>query len=106
VLAAVERIDIVILVDANRRDIGIELVAGRQFRPVVGDLIPKAARTEYDRHGDPPWFDVAGPLAAIIRARLCAATAAACGWSRAARCLPLAQHRACRSTVDYSVRAS
>ena len=35
VLAAVEGVDVVVLVDADRRDIGVELHAGRQFRPIV-----------------------------------------------------------------------
>ena len=51
--AAIERIDIVVLVDADRGDIGIELVAGRQFCPIVDHLEPEAVRSEYHRHGTP-----------------------------------------------------
>jgi len=34
-LAAVESVDVVVFVDPDRRDIGVELHAGRQFGPVV-----------------------------------------------------------------------
>jgi hypothetical protein len=50
-LTAIEGVDVVVLVDADRRDIGIELHAGRQFRPVVGNLIAIAVCSEHDRHG-------------------------------------------------------
>ena len=49
-LAAVEGIDIVVLVDADRRDIGVEFVAGRQFRPALGNLVPVPLRAQHDRH--------------------------------------------------------
>src|SRR5215467_14198193 len=51
VFAAIEAIDIVVLVDPNGGDIGIEGPAFRQFGPVVGDLVTKAVGSEYYRHG-------------------------------------------------------
>ena len=50
VLAAVEGIDIVVFIDPDRRDIGVELHAGRQFGPAVIDLVTVAVRPQYDRH--------------------------------------------------------
>ena len=51
VLAAIKGIDIVVLVDPDRRDIGVEFVAGRQFRPALGNLVPVPLRAQHDRHG-------------------------------------------------------
>jgi hypothetical protein len=53
VFAAIEAVDIVVFVDPDRRDIGIEGPAIRQFGPVVNDLVTKAVRPEYYRHGGP-----------------------------------------------------
>ena len=50
-LAAIERVYIVIPVDADRGDIGVEFIAGRQFRPILSDLVAIAIGSEYDRHG-------------------------------------------------------
>src|SRR6516165_9342173 len=50
-LAAIKGIDIVVLIDADRRDIGVELHAGRELRPVVLDLIAVAVGSEYRGHG-------------------------------------------------------
>ena len=44
VRAAVERVDPILRVDADRRDVGVELTAGRQLRPVVDDLVAIGAR--------------------------------------------------------------
>jgi hypothetical protein len=52
--AAIEGVDIVVFVDADRRDIGVELVARRQFGPALGDLVAVAVRAQYDRHGASP----------------------------------------------------
>ena len=57
VLAAVEDVDVVLLVDPDRGDVGVELPPRRQLRPVVDDLVAVGARAQYDRHGVPlpPW---------------------------------------------------
>jgi hypothetical protein len=52
-LAAVEGIDVVVLVDPDGGDIGVEFHAWRQFRPVITNLIAIAVRSQYYRHGDP-----------------------------------------------------
>src|SRR5215472_9126840 len=49
--AAVEGVDVVVLVDPDRCDIGIEGPTFRQFGPVVDDLVSKAVRSQYYRHG-------------------------------------------------------
>jgi hypothetical protein len=54
VLAAVEGVDVVVLVDADRGDIGVELHPRRQFRPAVIDLVAVAVRAQYDCHGASP----------------------------------------------------
>jgi hypothetical protein len=51
VLAAVEGVDVVVLVDSDRRDVGVELHARRQLRPAVVDLVAVAVGAQYDRHG-------------------------------------------------------
>ena len=55
-LAAIEGIDIVVRVDADRRDIGVEFHAGRKFRPIVADLVAVAVSPKYDRHGGSSLF--------------------------------------------------
>jgi len=50
-LAAIEGVDIVVPVDADRGDIGVELHAGRELCPVVLDLVAVAVGPEYRRHG-------------------------------------------------------
>jgi hypothetical protein len=57
-LAAIEGVDIVVLVDADGRDIGVELHAGREFCPTLGHLVAIAVRPEYHRHGVPLVFCV------------------------------------------------
>src|SRR5260370_13364160 len=52
VLAAVEGVNVVVLVDADRGDVGVELHARRQLSPIVADFITIAVRPEYYRHGD------------------------------------------------------
>ena len=59
VLAAVERIDIIVPVDTDRGDIGVEFHARRQLGPPVIDFIAIAIRPEYDRHG------ISSPLPAL-----------------------------------------
>ena len=48
--AAVERVDPVLRVDADRGDVGVELLPRRQLRPVVDDLVAIRARAQDDRH--------------------------------------------------------
>jgi hypothetical protein len=48
--AAVEGIDVVVLVDADRGDVGVEFHAGRQLRPVVLHLVAISVGAEHDRH--------------------------------------------------------
>jgi hypothetical protein len=43
---AVKSIDIVVLVDPDRGNIGVERQSVRQFCPVVDDLITKAVHSE------------------------------------------------------------
>ena len=50
-LAAVEGIDVVVFVDPDRRDIGVEFHAGRQFGPAIIYLVAVTVRPQYDRHG-------------------------------------------------------
>ena len=45
VLAAVKGVDVVVLVDPDRCDIGIEGPTFGQFGPVVDDLVPKGVRS-------------------------------------------------------------
>jgi hypothetical protein len=52
VSAAAEGVDIVAPVDADGRDIGVEFITGRQFRPVLEDLVAEAVGSENDRHGE------------------------------------------------------
>jgi hypothetical protein len=59
VLTAVERVDIIVLVDADRGDVGVELRAGRELRPIVADLVAIAVRSEDDRHGLPLFISTA-----------------------------------------------
>ncbi len=51
VLAAVEGIDVVVLVDPDGGNIGVEFHPRRQFRPAVMDLVAEAVRAQHDRHG-------------------------------------------------------
>jgi hypothetical protein len=48
--APVERVDTVLRVDADGGDVGVELLAGRQLRPGVDDLVAVGARAKNDRH--------------------------------------------------------
>src|SRR6516165_4417319 len=58
--AAIKGINIVVPVDADRRDIGVELHAGRELRPVVLDLIAVAIGPECRRHsGSSPFAEAA-----------------------------------------------
>jgi len=51
VLAAVEGIDVVVLVDADRGNVGVELHPRRQLGPAIVDLVAIEVRPQYDRHG-------------------------------------------------------
>src|SRR6516165_5167017 len=55
-LAAIEGVDIVMAVDADRRDIGVELHARRKLGPIVADLIAVGVRSKCDRHGGSSLF--------------------------------------------------
>ena len=68
VLAAVEGIDVVVLVDADRRNIGVELHAGGELCPIVTDFIAIAVRSQYYRHGVPLFYGPRDGFAAIIEA--------------------------------------
>ena len=53
-LAPVECVHPVLLVDAHRGDVGVELAPRRQLRPLVDDLVAIRARAQDDRHDAPP----------------------------------------------------
>ncbi len=50
VLAPIECVDAILLVDPDRGDVGVELLPRRQLRPAVDDLVPIGARAQDDRH--------------------------------------------------------
>jgi len=50
VLATIECVHPVLLVDADRGDVGVELPTRRQLRPAVDDLVTIGARAQDDRH--------------------------------------------------------
>jgi len=52
--AAIERVDAIPTVDADGRDIGVELHTGRQLRPAVDDFVAILARAKDDRHRTSP----------------------------------------------------
>ena len=68
VLAAVEGVNIVVLVDADRSDVGVEFHARRQLRPIVGHLVMIGVRSKYYRHGVLPICESLDGFAAIIEA--------------------------------------
>src|ERR1700758_3069329 len=68
VLAAVEGVDVVFLVDADRGDVGVELHAGRQLSPIVGHIVTIGVRSKYYRHGVLPICESPDEFAAIIEA--------------------------------------
>src|SRR5262249_5108001 len=60
--AAVERVHTILLVDADRRHIRVELPPRRQLGPVVDDLVAMIARSQNDRHrASCPFAGVASP---------------------------------------------
>jgi hypothetical protein len=50
VLAPIERVDAILLVDAHRGDVGVEFLPRRQLCPAVDDLVSIGARAQDDRH--------------------------------------------------------
>ena len=50
VRAAIEGVHAILRVDADGRDVGVELHARRQLGPVIDDLVAILARPKDDRH--------------------------------------------------------
>jgi hypothetical protein len=59
VVAAIEHIDVVVAVDADRADF-LELPSRRQFRPVLDDAVFEIAAPDDDRHSTSPDFFALG----------------------------------------------
>ena len=69
-LAPIERVDAVLLVDPDGGDIGVEFAPRRQLRPEIHDLVTMFARAENHRDHACPLFE-ASKVAGGLRSNIC-----------------------------------